>query len=75
MTRRDFLRGAVLALCLAFPAAAEEAPEKTAPKKVKTGKERLTGKWADEQRVNDCKVPPERRTKKRPAECGKAATP
>lgn len=27
----------------------------------RTGKERLSDKASDEQRVNDCKVPPERR--------------
>jgi len=36
-----------------------------------TGKERLAGKAADEQRVDDCKVPAERRGRsKRPTECG-----
>lgn len=31
-----------------------------------TGKERLSGKAADEQRVNDCKVPATKRTRPRP---------
>ena len=36
----------------------------------KTGKERLSGKAADRQRVNDCKVPLDKRgDKKRPAAC------
>jgi hypothetical protein len=35
----------------------------------KTGKERLSGKAADEQRVDDCKVPPARRTRIRPTDC------
>jgi hypothetical protein len=35
----------------------------------KTGKERLTDKGSDEQRLNDCKVPEARRTKARPANC------
>lgn len=26
-----------------------------------TGKERLAGKWMDEQRVDNCKVPPDKR--------------
>jgi hypothetical protein len=34
-----------------------------------TGKERLSDKASDEQRLNDCKVPPERRTRARPTEC------
>ena len=35
----------------------------------KTGKERLTDKASDEQRVDDCKVPPARRTRARPTNC------
>ena len=36
----------------------------------KTGKERLGEKASDEQRVNDCHVPVEKRgSKKRPVEC------
>jgi hypothetical protein len=35
----------------------------------KTGKERLTDKASDEQRANDCKVPPARRTRARSADC------
>lgn len=36
---------------------------------VRTGKERLSDKASDEQRVNDCKVPPEKRTRPRPTDC------
>ena len=36
---------------------------------VRTGKERLSDKASDEQRINDCKVPPDRRTRVRPTEC------
>ena len=37
---------------------------------VKTGKERLGDKASDEQRVNDCHVPPQKRgNSKRPAQC------
>jgi hypothetical protein len=43
-------------------AAAPQAPMKTA-------KERLSDKASDEQRVNDCKVPAERRTRTRPTRC------
>lgn len=36
---------------------------------VKTGKERLSDKASDEQRVDDCKVPIGRRTRDRPVSC------
>jgi hypothetical protein len=37
---------------------------------VLTGKERLGGKWMDEQRIDNCKVPPEKRgSKPRPDMC------
>jgi len=36
----------------------------------RTGKERLTDKASDEQRVDDCKVPPAKRTRPRPTSCG-----
>jgi hypothetical protein len=35
----------------------------------RTGKERLTDKASDEQRVNDCKVPPAKRTRPRATDC------
>jgi hypothetical protein len=35
----------------------------------RTGKERLSDKSSDEQRLDDCKVPEARRTKARPANC------
>lgn len=35
----------------------------------RTGKERLSDKASDEQRVNDCKVPAARRTRSRSTEC------
>jgi hypothetical protein len=41
---------------------------------VKTGKERLGDKASDEQRVDNCKVPPERWGKTaRPASCARGA--
>jgi hypothetical protein len=36
---------------------------------VRTGKERLSDKASDEQRVDDCKVSQARRTKARPTSC------
>ncbi len=35
----------------------------------KTGKERLSDKGSDEQRVDDCKVPVSKRTRARPTAC------
>ena len=60
----------LLASLLALPVGAAEPPQKPQqPPPTRTGKERLGGKDADEQRVNDCKVPPERRTRPRPTAC------
>jgi hypothetical protein len=42
---------------------------------VRTGKERLGEKWTDEQRVDNCKVPSDKRgTKLRPVTCPHALT-
>ena len=42
---------------------------------VLTGKERLGEKWKDEQRLDNCKVPPDRRGPKlRPDTCPKVPT-
>lgn len=58
------------ALILAAPLAADEPAATAVPKAqppavqappVKTGKERLSSKASDEQRVDNCKVPPELR--------------
>jgi hypothetical protein len=50
------------------PAAQSPSEQTTAP--VKTGKERLSSKASDEQRVDNCKVPPELRgTRVRPDTC------
>jgi hypothetical protein len=65
---------AVLPACPA-PAAEPERPAAVAPTPppgmvtTRTAKERQGGKAGDEQRVDDCKVPPERRTRARPAAC------
>ena len=42
-------------------APATQLPTGQAPAPVKTGKERLSSKASDEQRVDNCKVPPELR--------------
>jgi hypothetical protein len=52
----------------AAPSAQSPSEQTSVP--VKTGKERLSSKAADEQRVDNCKVPPERRgTTVRPDTC------
>jgi hypothetical protein len=45
------------------------ADGQTASATAGTGKERLSDKASDEQRVNDCKVPPAKRTRARPSDC------
>ena len=43
--------------------------------KVLTGKERLGEKWRDEQRIDNCKVPVDKRgTKPRPDACAKPSS-
>ena len=65
-----FSRAVLLACFVVSPGRAAE-PERPPqrPLAPRTAKERLSGKDSDEQRVNDCKVPPERRTRPRPAAC------
>ena len=68
------------AIFLTLPAATQDRPAigdpptpKTQPlnrPKVLTGKERLGKKWMDEQRIDNCKVPIDKRgTKPRPSIC------
>jgi hypothetical protein len=52
---------------LTMPAVSNDQPETLAT--TKTGKERLSDKASDEQRVDDCKVPPAQRTRLRPMSC------
>ena len=73
---RAILPAAALLAALLPPAASEarERPPRQPPQAVmvpmpKTAKERLGGKHTDEQRVDDCKVAPERRTRPRPTAC------
>lgn len=50
------------------------AADTPSAKQRETLKERLSDKASDEQRVNDCKVPPERRSaKSRPVDCPRDA--
>ena len=67
-TGRTLARAAALTLALqaGLAAAAEGAREDSNAKQIeaaptRTGKERLGGKASDEQRVDNCKVPPDRR--------------
>lgn len=69
----------LLTICLALPAAAQDMPASDPPKPnaaplnapaVLTGKERLGRKWMDEQRIDNCKVPIDKRgAKPRPGTC------
>jgi hypothetical protein len=74
------LRIALGVVCGLGPAIVSQAapPEKRPPqspvaeggKEAETLKERLSDKASDEQRVDNCNVPPEKRgTKPRPADC------
>jgi hypothetical protein len=60
-----------LAYAMLNPAqAAEPTRDAAAPQaSLKTAKERLSDKASDEQRVNDCKVLAERRTRARSSRC------
>ena len=79
MTGRTLARAASLTLTLSLQvglAAAGEGPREDNDAKAlqagptRTGKERLGGKASDEQRVDNCKVPPDRRgTTPRPDTC------
>ena len=80
---------AVVLLLRAVAAASAQAPVTSSPApppranttssapapKVLTGKERLGEKWMDEQRIDNCKVPVDKRgTKRRPDACAKPAS-
>ena len=56
-------------------AGAVSAPAPSAVPRPATGKERLGGKWTDEQRLDNCKVPPDKRgMKPRPDTCAPVPT-
>lgn len=55
---------------LTLAASAQDKTPAGDPRAVLTGKERLGKKWMDEQRIDNCKVPIEKRgTKQRPSIC------
>ena len=60
----------------AEPQAAHPPQTDTSASASRTGKERLGGKETDEQRVDNCKVPPEKwGPKTRPASCDHGSSP
>ena len=70
----------LFAVCLASPAFAQDRqPDQAAPKAetavpangpLLTGKERMGRKWMDEQRIDNCNVPIDKRgSKPRPSDC------
>ena len=69
--------GALLAICLAPAVEAQDnsqleqpAPASANPPATLTGKERLGRKWMDEQRIDNCNVPIDKRgSQKRPSIC------
>ena len=71
--KRKSMRPVVLVILLAGlacgPALAADEEDQPAAAVVRTGKERLGDKGSDEQRVDDCTVPPARRSRARPMEC------
>jgi hypothetical protein len=77
-SRRLELTIALLFTCLAPSAPAQDAKQDqgaatAASPATRTGKERLGPKWSDEQRIDNCKVPLDKRgAKPRPSECTNA---
>jgi hypothetical protein len=84
-SRDSFCRGLLVSLLtigLATSASAQNSlpdqatPQAASPAAVPlTGKERLGRKWTDEQRIDNCHVPIEKRgTRPRPSACTRAST-
>ena len=65
--RRIFVAGLIVVCAMGPGRAADKTVATTSD--VRTGKERLSDKASDEQRVDDCKVPPARRTRSRSTNC------
>jgi len=65
---KPILAAFAVAMALALPGGAQL--QRTVPAAAATGKERLGDKASDNQRVDDCKVPPQKRGPvRRPTEC------
>jgi hypothetical protein len=78
-----FLLVFLLGACFPVQASSQNVPPMAAPKaatsedspRVLTGKERLGRKWMDEQRIDNCNVPIDKRgTKSRPSACPSTPT-
>ncbi|MBA7655286.1 hypothetical protein ES703_63190 [subsurface metagenome] len=70
--RRLFVTFVALQICLAAQAFAQDATRSvpSPPSQTLTGKERLGRKWMDEQRIDNCNVPVDKRgSKPRPGVC------
>jgi hypothetical protein len=72
---------ALTALCLTLPAGAQNRPPAASSGSAQnspatlTGKERLGRKWMDEQRIDNCNVPADKRgNKARPSTCAHTPT-
>jgi hypothetical protein len=73
------LLGALVVVGLTSAAPAQDArPDQVAPVSTQpslTGKERLGRKWMDEQRIDNCNVPPDKRgTRPRSSSCAHIPT-
>jgi hypothetical protein len=65
------VRALAMVLAMALVAAPSHAGDDIRAGPTRTAKERLGGKASDEQRVDNCKVPPDLRGRKpRPERCG-----
>jgi len=65
----------IVLVALSAPGAIPRANGEASHVPIRTAKERLGGKASDEQRVDNCKVPPDLRgPKPRPDECGDGAS-
>jgi hypothetical protein len=72
------LLASLILLAFTAVAAAQEkthdAASATEARTTLTGKERLGRKWTDEQRIDNCNVPIDKRgTRPRPSECARAS--
>ena len=71
---RALLLTPLLALGFALSASAQDDRSATTTPPL-TGKERLGPKWTDEQRIDNCNVPIDKRgTRPRPADCARVMT-
>ena len=69
------VRALAMVLAMALVAAPSHAGDDIRAGPTRTAKERLGGKASDEQRVDNCKVPPQQHgPKPRPDECGDGAS-